>query len=448
MSSKDIARRAAVECAFQGVDITGSMREFLLSLTYTDNEEDEADDLQIKLQDREDLWLTSWLNDAIEAAASRDVATASVGVSDTGTTSYKVTPAIGLNVRSGPGTSYAKYGALVCGTVVEVSAIENGWAVFDYNGKTAYLYAEYLEPVGEAADSSQETASVSGTTPGFKVQATILRQNWNGDGKDDVLDCGQFELDSVVAEGPPDVITIKATSLPFTAPVRQTEKTQAWEAYYLSGIAQEIAGRNGLACMFLPPTDPYYDRKEQFKVSDIAFLSRLCHEAGFSLKATNNIIVIFDQAEYEANAEIVTITRGDHSYIRRKLQAGTADVEYASCRVSYTDPETGKCIEATARVEDYKEDAKNNQQLEITAKVSSIAEAQTLAEKLLRLHNKYAKTATFTLPGNPAIVAGLTVKLEGWGAWSGKYIVKQAKHSVSRSGYTTQIRLRRVLEGY
>ena len=38
-----------MECAFQGVDITASIRRFLLSITYTDNEEDEADDLQIKL---------------------------------------------------------------------------------------------------------------------------------------------------------------------------------------------------------------------------------------------------------------------------------------------------------------------------------------------------------------------------------------------------------------
>lgn len=43
-------------------------------------------------------------------------------------------------------------------------------------------------------------------------------------------------------------------------------------------------------------------------------------------------------------------------------------------------------------------------------------------------------------------MAGCTVMLSGWGAWDGKYIIKQAKHSVSHSGYTTQITLRRSLE--
>ena len=38
--------------------------------------------------------------------------------------------------------------------------------------------------------------------------------------------------------------------------------------------------------------------------------------------------------------------------------------------------------------------------------------------------------------------------LTGWGAWDGKYIVSQATHAIGSSGYTTQIKLRRVLEGY
>ena len=45
-----------------------------------------------------------------------------------------------------------------------------------------------------------------------------------------------------------------------------------------------------------------------------------------------------------------------------KLNVGTADTQYSSCRVSYVDP-AGKCIEGVAKVEDYKADAKNNQQL-------------------------------------------------------------------------------------
>lgn len=81
----------------------------------------------------------------------------------------------------------------------------------------------------------------------------------------------------------------------------------------------------------------------------------------------------------------------------------------------------------------------------INQKVSSVAEAQLLAHKMLRLHNKYEYEANFTFPGDTSLAAGCAVELEGFGAWNGKYIIKQAKHSVSRSGYTTQIILRKVI---
>ncbi|MBM6724591.1 N-acetylmuramoyl-L-alanine amidase [Pseudoflavonifractor phocaeensis] len=58
---------------------------------------------------------------------------------------YRVIPSVGLNIRSGPATSYGKAGAYACGTVVEVLAIQDGW------GQTAkgWVSMAYLEPVKE-----------------------------------------------------------------------------------------------------------------------------------------------------------------------------------------------------------------------------------------------------------------------------------------------------------
>ncbi len=446
MSFNDLARRTAAQIAFAGVDITNDIKPYFLSVTYIDNEEDATDDLQIKLQDRDDVWLQKWLTSAVDAAA---VATPSAETSGASPTSYRVTPKIGLNVRSGPSTSYKILGALVCGTVVEVTAIENGWASIQYNGKDAYVSAKYLKATGGGDVPTGGTTPAVVSSTGMKIQAAFLRQNWNGDGKDKVLDCGQFELDTVTAAGPPATITIKATSLPFTSRVRQTEKSKVWECYKLSGIVREIAATNGMTALYESAADPYYERVEQFKTSDIAFLSGLCHDTGASLKVTNNIIVVFDQVSYEAKPECRTLRKGDGSYDKYKLAIGATDTEYSSCRVRYTDPSTGKVIEGIAYAEDYKTDAKSNQQLEVTAKVKSVADAQALAAKRLRLHNKYDKTVTFSLPGDPDLLAGVTLKLEGWGPWDGKYVIKQSRHTVSANGgYETQIQLRRVLEGY
>ncbi len=352
MSAENLTRRARADISFQGVDISKNIKPYFLSLSCTDNEDSEADDLELTLQDREQIWQENWLEDMVNAAAS---------------------------------------------------------------GR-------------------------------FKIAASIVQENWKGGGADTRLDFGEFELANVEASGPPSVVKIKATALPFSSSIRQTKKTKAWESYTLSGIAKEVAGQNGLGCMYESGADPSYDRVEQSKQSNIKFLERLCKDAGLSLKATDKMIVVFDQSKFEKRAPVRTIRKG-RDYISYSLRTSTANTQYTSCRVSYSDPLTGKCIEGVARVDDYDEDAKNNQQLEIKAKVSSSGEAKAIAEKRLRLHNKFSKTCRFTFPGDPALVAGNTVQLSGWGAFDGKYLINQAVHKLG-GGYTTTVSIRRILGGY
>ncbi len=428
MSNRDNARRTAAQIAFNKADITTSIGPYLKSMTYVDNEEDETDEIQIQVHDRDSIWMEKWLNDAIDAASSTS-SSSSDTPSGGGETVYTVVKGDTLSGIA------AKYG-----TTYQEIAKANGIK----NPNLIYPGQQFKIPGTGGGEASGGDVSAD---PGLKIDAVIVRENWTGGGKDAVLPCGEFELDSVATSGPPAVINIKGTSLPFTAQVRQTKKSKAWENYTLSGIANEMAGANGMVCMYESASDPFYSRVEQVKTSDIQFLETLCHKAGISLKATNRTLVLFDQAAYESKAAVFTIKRGGGAYTKYKLNVGTADTQYSSCRVSYVDP-AGKCIEGVAKVEDYKADAKNNQQLEITAKVASKDEAKALAEKMLRKHNRYAKTASFTLPGNPDLVAGVTVMLEKWGGWDGKYIVTQAKHTVGGSGYTVQVRLRRVLEGY
>lgn len=272
----------------------------------------------------------------------------------------------------------------------------------------------------------------------LSISAVIAPENW---AKKETLKTGAFELDSVDASGPPATVTIHATSLAFSGSLRQTKKSKAWEHYKLSGIASEIAASGGMGCLYESKSNPSYDRVEQTKQSDIAFLKKLCQDAGISIKATDGKLVLFDQADYEAKAPVRTIEKGKGGYAQYKLASGSADSKYAKCRVRYLNPATGTCIEGTA--EDG--DVSGEQCLEITAKVGSIGEAQTLAQKLLRLHNKLALTGTITTQGDVGLVAGVTVQLKGWGGWDGKYLVTQATHTVGSGGYTTQIRIRKVL---
>lgn len=451
MSEKENARRAETQVVISGTDISVYVNKALLSLTYTDNEEDAADDLQIKVHDRDGKWLKKWLNTVISNAAQggeviSTAPTSSSSSSSSETTKYMVADTTGVCVRRGAGEKYKIIGKLSYGTLVDVYGFYSKWAKISYSGGVGFCKGTFTEVTTTATSSTTASSSSSASSSkGLKISAAIVSCNDSGDGKDVLLDCGEFELDSIDAQGPPATITIKATSLSYNNTIRQTKKSKSWENFSLSEIAATIAQQNKMGCLFESGYNPKYSRVEQYQMSDISFLQKLCHDAGCSLKATNNIIVIFDQAAYESKSPILKIKYGESGkYLKYKLTTGSNDC-YTSCRVSYTNAD-GTTITATEYAENYKADSDNQQCLEIRQKVSSISEAQTLAHKMLRLHNKYEVTGSFTFQGNPKLFAGNTVELSDFGFGDGKYIISQAKHSISSSGYTTQIEIRKCLE--
>lgn len=549
MSDKNSASRTDVQVVFGGVDISVLAMNDLISFTYTDNEEDEADDFQLKVLDRDGKWLKKWLNtlvndaslggDIIDTPPEKETTSSSSTGSSSSTSSsasrnYKVTAPNGVNVRKSASEKGKRLGLIPYGTIVEVKSFSNGWANISYSGKSAYIKGKNLKSVGTggtsgASSSAKASSKSSGTSssgnqdwkigdsvtvtgnpqydswgygkPGYYVKnhkgkvtylnlksgipypicvdclgwfavsqvtknaadwqqsgtssqtkgskglhisAMICQKNRNNDGKDVILDCGTFELDSIDASGPPSTVSIKGTSLAYENTIRQTLKSRSWENTTLKSIAETITQKNGMGLLFESDKDPKYTRVEQYQMSDISFLQRLCHNAGCSLKATNNILVIFDQEKFEKKQAVLAIQFGKNGgYTKYKLSTGEND-NYTSCRVYYTNS-SGVLISATEYSENYDGDENKGQCLEVRQKVNSVAEAQALAHKLLRLHNKYEYKTSFTFPGNPKLVAGLAVELKDFGAWDGKYIIKTATHSISSSGYTTQITLRKAL---
>ena len=72
MSDTNLARRVELGIKINGADVTADMKRYNLSLTYTDKDEDETDDLQIKLQDASGIWRDSWLTEIENAAAAKE----------------------------------------------------------------------------------------------------------------------------------------------------------------------------------------------------------------------------------------------------------------------------------------------------------------------------------------------------------------------------------------
>lgn len=276
------------------------------------------------------------------------------------------------------------------------------------------------------------------------ISAVITAKNWEDDGKDYKLKCGKFSLDTVKASGPPSTVTIKAIGLSYSTPMRQTKKSKTWENIKLSAIAKQIASANGINCKFLSTKDPTYKKVEQSKTSDLAFLSKLCKDADISLKTTSNGLVLFLKSQYESKKVVATIKKSSQDVLKYTLNNTDGETQYTSCRVRH--PTKKGTISGIAYIDDYDKDGKSNKQLELYAKVHSAAEAKSLAAAQLRLHNQHECTASFTMLGNVKLIAGVTVRVSGWGYWDGKYMISKAKHSVSNGGYTTQIECRKIID--
>lgn len=274
---------------------------------------------------------------------------------------------------------------------------------------------------------------------GDEISATIRTRNWYEQGDSAELNCGTFYVDDVSLKGPPDKISIKALAVPFAAGGKGEQKSRSWENADFATIAGEVAKSSELSLIFDAPNH-VYDRVDQYKETDLAFIKRLAKKEGYSVKVTNKQLVIYAAAKYEAKSAALAFTRGDELVLDYSFSDTAADEQYAKSEVSYFDEKTKKTLKYTFVVPGIDE----GPTLKINKRVKSIDEAQRLAKAEVREKNKGAKTAKFTIVGHVKCVQGLTVTVKGFGAFDGKYFIESTSHGVG-NGYKVNVNLREVL---
>ncbi len=302
-----------------------------------------------------------------------------------------------------------------------------------------------------------------------------------GSGADE-LHCGRFYVDSMSVSGAPRTFEMQAVSTPLNQPIRRKAITKAWESRTLRGIAEEIAAENGLQLFFDVEEDPQYDRRDQKEESNLAFLQRLCEDEGFSIKVTDQKIVIFDQRSYETKEPIKTITLGVSDVLSWSFSSQQSET-YRTCVVAWRDmkkkskdsaggydfsktPEKPGTVDEELeklRTPDYraqKNPAVNyfsytdptvdasGQEYRVRKRVTSKAEAERLAKATLRKVNLRRVTGSLTVIGDPSLLAGCVIACEGFGSFDGNFIIESSSHDVGGGGYTTSLQLRRVNREY
>lgn len=294
------------------------------------------------------------------------------------------------------------------------------------------------------------------------------------------LFCGKFFVDSLRTSGSPRVFEMRAVSIPLNTPIRRKMVTKAWEKKTLKGIAQEIATAAKVKLLFDSQDNPSYDRQDQKAESNLKFLSRLCEDAGLSIKVTDSQIVIFDQAFYEKKKPVKTLKLGVSDILSWDFESQQSET-YKTCTVSWRDPkkkqkgssggynmdlEKGdggddpeydmdlqkvkKKVNVAVNTYTYTDpDVEDNgQEYQVKKRAASLDEAKRIAKATLRKLNLRSVTGSLSLVGDTSLVAGVVVELKGFGSFDGRFYIESASHSVSTSGYMTSISVRRVNSNY
>lgn len=140
-------------------------------------------------------------------------------------------------------------------------------------------------------------------------------QVWLGHQGASLFDMGQFEVESITGEGPPDRMTIKATAVDLRESAR-APRTKAHEDRSLRDIAAEIADRAGLELVLGQSLQGVqFSYLAQTSESDLHFLTRIARDLDATAKASGGKLVVVRRSDSQTAGgdpkQPVTLDRTD-----------------------------------------------------------------------------------------------------------------------------------------
>jgi len=257
--------------------------------------------------------------------------------------------------------------------------------------------------------------------------------------RDNLLDCGLFRLTEINFSAFPRTCTLYGSSAAVVKghiDLFKEKRTRVWENTTVSKVVEQIALEHQYQPFIRYKEDPEIKRIEQDNIPTAQFLAELAEKFGFTLKYYREKLVFIEWSYLENVPPSMKIREDEVVSYRIK------DVPremYKKAIVRYFDPKT----------KEEKEYVYEDPYLEyggvyvLNERAESLKQAQTFAKAALNARNAGKVKPVLTLEGNPKLTAGITLELDGFGVYDGKYIVDKAVHSISSEGYTTEVELRK-----
>jgi len=253
------------------------------------------------------------------------------------------------------------------------------------------------------------------------------------------LNCGTFRLNEIVFSGFPETVSLYGNSWISKGQVEfwREKKTRTWENTSLSSVVSDIAKEHDLQPFVKLKEDIEFKRLEQNNITTGQFLQNLSEKYGCTFKVYREKLVFVQWKYLDDLPPQVKITPYD--VIKYRIKDVPREM-YKKAIVQYWDPKTKELREYIYE-DPYLE---YGGVLKVIDKAENLKQAMVLAKHQLYVKNTSKINLVLTLEGNPSLVAGTTVELDGFGVYDGKYAIAKAVHTFSpSSGYLTEVELRR-----
>ena len=257
-----------------------------------------------------------------------------------------------------------------------------------------------------------------------------------------MLDCGLFEIDEIELELSPDTLTVKGIATAITQSLR-TRNSKAFEKQSLRKIAQYFADKHQLKLIGKTGELQKIEigRKTQDNQTDISFLTSLAKEYGLIFSVRGDRLVFMDEEELDKQDSILTIDRSQMSKARFRDKTSQT---FSSAVISKRNVKTNKVVRW--KIEPSGKEGEQDV-LVINGSTENDGQAKAKTESSLKKKNNEKVTGSFSVPGNPQLVAGVNIELTGIGAFSGKWHIVSSTHTIdTNGGYITDVEVRKIIE--
>lgn len=242
---------------------------------------------------------------------------------------------------------------------------------------------------------------------------------------------GSFIIDNVKLYGPPDKMTVNASSANLTASLKE-QKSRNFDKKTLEQLVTLIALENKLEAKIDKRLgSSFYEHVDQTEESDLNFLKRLADRLNAVVKVVEGNLVITSKGNgrniSDAKMPEVMITKGDCSFYNVDMSERNL---YKSVRAGYRSLDQNETL--------FKVAGDGVPVFTIRELFADGVKAEAAAKGILERFTRSSDVLQLKIPGNPGVRAESNLKLSGFrDGIDGSWVVSKAVHAFNPIFTTT-----------